>query len=188
MSRPEASPAPRPELSRPLGLEELRRRGSCRRRIEASAEECATVAARLDLPRLDRLEGELEATWPSPKRPIRVEGRIRAEGAQACVVTLEPVAFALDEAVELRFLAHRSQRGTPAGEPLEIDPLGEDPPELVEGETLDLGECLVTELALDLDPYPRRPGARVPGGEEDEAGADTNPFLTLVRERDPDPS
>ena len=41
---------------------------------------------------------------------IRVEGRVTAEIVQACVVSLEPVAQTIDEAVDVRLVEAGSRR------------------------------------------------------------------------------
>ena len=47
--------------------------------------------------------------------------------------------------------------GDPAGE-VTIDPDAEDPPDLLDGEEVDVGAYLVEHLALEVDPFPRKPG------------------------------
>ncbi|HIP78899.1 MAG TPA: hypothetical protein EYH07_10605 [Kiloniellaceae bacterium] len=61
-----------------------------------------------------------------------------------------------------------------------VEPEGEDPPEPLPPEGIDLGELVVQELAVSLDPYPRAEGAVVPPGyeAEDEGPAD-HPFAAL---------
>ena len=59
----------------------------------------------------------------------------------------------------------------------DIDPESED--EIVyDGSTIDLGEAATEQLALGLDPYPRKPGATL----DDEADApSSSPFAVLRR-------
>ena len=63
-----------------------------------------------------------------------------------------------DGMVEDRFTVHFVPSGTEDEEP---DP---DAPDQVpfEGSAIDLGDAAVEQLALALDPYPRRPGAVLP--------------------------
>ena len=46
------------------------------------------------------------------------------------------------------------------------------------GGSIDLGEAAAEQLALALDPYPRRPGAVL---AETTAAADRSPFAALAR-------
>lgn len=149
--------------------------------LSATLEECLALADRFDLAALDRLEGELRLERVAGSL-LHVSGRVRAELAQRCVVTLEPVPAAVDAGFERLF-----SRDVPAeaqGE-VEIDALAEEP-EPLPASALDLGEILAEELALALDPYPRAPGADRRLAELDAAGegAATGPFGTLTMLRD----
>jgi uncharacterized metal-binding protein YceD (DUF177 family) len=117
--------------------------------IEAKPVERAGIAARFDLRALDRLTAEL--TVVRDAGGIRVTGRFAAAGEQACVVSAEPVAFALDEAVDLRFseAVAEGDEIELGGSDLDIVPL--------DGDHLDLGEAVAQSLGLALDPYPRAP-------------------------------
>lgn len=118
------------------------------RRLEANPAERAALAGRFDLLALDALTADLVVVRDAAG--IRVGGRIAAAGSQACVVSAEPVAFALDEPVDLRF----SDAAVPAGDEIELG--GTDLDTLpLEGDDLDLGEAVAQSLGLALDLYPR---------------------------------
>jgi len=144
------TPVALPELSRIVRLHEI---GTIARRetVAATPAERVALAGRFDLLALDRLTAEL--TVIRDPGGIQVTGRLTAAGAQACVVSAEPVAFDLDESVDLRF----SDAAAPdadlelVGSDLDILPL--------EGDALDLGEAVAQSLGLALDPYPRAPEA-----------------------------
>jgi uncharacterized metal-binding protein YceD (DUF177 family) len=52
----------------------------------------------------------------------------------------------------------------------------DDPPDVLEGDALDLGAYVVEHLTLEIDPFPRKPGAAfVPPEPEPEA----SPFAVL---------
>lgn len=122
--------------------------------LEANAGECRALAERFDLARLDSLEGEVRLERMAGDL-LHVSGRLRAQLAQRCVVTLEPVE-ALVEAEFDRLFSRDVPEETE--EEVEIDPEAELPEPLPEG-GLDLGEILAEELSLALDPYPRSPEA-----------------------------
>lgn len=117
--------------------------------LEAKPAERAGVATRFDLLTLDRLTADL--TVVRDAGGIRVTGRFAAAGEQACVVSGEPVEFALDEPVDLRF-----SEAVPEGEEIELGGSDLDVVPL-DGDHLDLGEAVTQSLGLALDPYPRAP-------------------------------
>lgn len=147
--------------------------------LEASPEERAAVARRLGLLSLDRLTAELTVKNVGG-RLFRVEGVWDAAVRQACVVTLEPVPARLGGRLEASFTADRGGAGS--GEVV-VDPNApdaDDPAEAVPAEGLDLGELVVQELAVSLDPYPRAPGAEVPAEYSPPEGEDGGgPFARL---------
>jgi hypothetical protein len=146
--------------------------------LEASPDERARVARRLGILAVDRLAAALVVKNLGAGQ-FRVEGPWEAEVQQACVVTLEPVADSLSGRLEAAFEARDGSAGR-AGSEVEIDPEGADPAEILPEAGIDLGELVVQELAVALDPYPRVAGAEVPAAykppEEDE---DKGPFAAL---------
>jgi uncharacterized metal-binding protein YceD (DUF177 family) len=144
--------------------------------LVASPEERAAVARRLGILAVDRLAAEVTVKNLGAGQ-FRVEGTWQAEVQQACVVTLEPVADSLSGRLEASFEA-REARG--AGSEVVVDPEAADPAESLPAEGLDLGELVVQELAVALDPYPRAPGAEVPAEyRPPERDEDKGPFAAL---------
>lgn len=110
---------------------------------------------------------------------VHVDGRLVAEVVQECVVSLEPVRQRIDETVELRFVI-ASKGGKSGPDPVDIEPTGNDPPELLSGPILDLGPVLLEHFVLALDPYPRAPGAEAPSDPAGEGPEDSaSPFAVL---------
>jgi hypothetical protein len=144
--------------------------------LEASPAERAAVARRLGILGVDRLAAELTVKNLGG-RLYRVEGAWEAAVQQACVVTLEPVPAELSGRLQASYEA--GGRGGGSGEVV-VDPDAEDPAEVLPAEGLDLGELVVQELAVALDPYPRAPGAEVPPEYRPPEGEDANgPFARL---------
>jgi len=160
-----------PEFSRTLPWAAIGQEGR-RQSLRASPEECAALAERFGIPAVEAFSAELELRLEG-NNAIRVRGRLSARVVQSCVVTLEPVAQSVEEAVDLRFLA--------AGEEPGDDPEGPD--EIpTERNVLELGEALAEQLSLALDPYPRAPGAALPAEvrkDEEEGPPRRNPFAVL---------
>lgn len=184
----------RPEFSRPLRADRIGFDRGVTERLVATPAERAALARRFGIESVDRLEAEITLRRELGGR-ISARGTLSAEVVQACVVTLEPVAQRVEEAVDLRFV--------PATETAAPHAVGEeeapDAPDLVPMEpdgSLDLGEALAQQLALALDPYPRAEGATLPpaldaAGEEPVARragrsgdqAAPHPFAALERLR-----
>ncbi len=158
-------------------------------RVEASEEELAALADVFGVPAVKRLVADLLV------RPFRgvgaaVEGTVEGVVVQDCVVTLEPVEQAVSEAISVRLMP-AGEGGlaawAAAGGEVEVDPLGEDPPEPFEGGRIDLGAIAAEHFALGIDPYPRRPGVAFdpeaagvgPDTDEDGNGAPGSPFAAL---------
>ena len=149
-------------------------RGALVRRIAPGPQARAQIGRQLGLDALDRLEGEVEAMpWLDG---ARLKGRFEAEVRQTCGVTLEPLQSTLEGSFEVKLLPAGSPNAPEEPEEAVLDPEAEDPPDLVEGESIDLGAILVEQLALEVDPFPRKPGAVFdPGPEERPA----SPFAVL---------
>lgn len=139
-----------PEFSRPFAPDSVPQ-GGISVSLTATPAECRALAERFDLERLDRLEGELRLELAGNGDLLRVVGRVRADLAQRCVVTLEPVGTMVD--AEFERLFSRDMPVEVAGE-VEVDAEA-DLPEPWPKDALDLGEMLAEELSLALEPYPR---------------------------------
>jgi uncharacterized metal-binding protein YceD (DUF177 family) len=91
---------------------------------------------------------------------IVVEGRLRGKILQACVLTLDPVTQELDDAFRLVFKKDLADERDPeSGEA--VLSAHADSPEPLSGNLLDVGEIVAEQLSLAVDPYPRRPGAKL---------------------------
>ncbi len=144
--------------------------------LVADAEELAAVAARLDLPSLERLEAH--AVLRRDGESIQASGRVKASLEQRCVATGDPLPVRVDEAFDLRFVPELNTAG--GDEEFE---LGADDLDTLfhDGQAIDLGAAIADSLALGLDPYPHSPDAadalRQAGViSEEEAG----PFAALA--------
>lgn len=126
-------------------------------RFDADEAERREIAERLGLLSLEAMTAELVAA-PWRREGASLRGRLRATVLQESVVSLEPVRQTIDEPVDLTFVPESSQSAVPArgeaGE-IEIDPEGEDPPDTLDGDAIDVAGALSEMLALAIDPYPR---------------------------------
>jgi hypothetical protein len=155
----EAAPAT-PELHRPVRLEHIG--AGVVVEVKANPDERAALAARLGLVSVDSLHCTFDlARMIGGCVPAR--GMLRAVVVQACVVSLEPFEATVAEDFEVRFVPE----GTESDE-VDLEAVDELP---YSGSVLDLGEAAAEQLALALDPFPRKPGAELPEGADDEGGA-----------------
>lgn len=116
---------------------------------------------------------------------FRVSGRYEAALAQPCVVTLKPVPIEVSEEFDMLF----GIGGETPDESVAVTmvPADEEPPEPIVGGQIDIGEAVVQQLAVSLDPYPRCPDAALPGEltdapeEDGEKGRGPGPFEVLAK-------
>lgn len=174
------SDAQQAEFSRPFNLSGL---GRATRPVslQARPEECRALAQRLGLEAVEALSAEINLLREGTELVV-AEGALTAQVIQRCVVTDEPFEARVEAAFQRRYLQGRAA----AGEAVDIDPEAEDPPEPLGSDDLDLGEVVAEELALALDPYPRKPGVppldyslggEAPAAEEEEK---IKPFAALA--------
>ena len=172
---------PAPEFSRAVPVESLED-GETVIDIEADADERAALTRRFGLLALDSLTAKVGLT-PVDGGLVRVHGALAAEITQACVVTLEPVTSRVEASFECLYGADTPEE---AGG-LITDADTEESPESLAHGAIDVGEAVAEQLALELDPFPRSPGAAFDGlssasesvGNDDTG--DAGPFAVLAR-------
>lgn len=167
------------EFSRPVRIDTL---GEATRRLNVEAGEVERIglARRFGLIALDRLTADLALTRKGAE--IAMEGTLSARITQACVATGAPLAAGIEAPFDLVF--------RPQPSPAErVDEVELDAAELdmifYDEAAIDVGEAVAETLLLNLDPYPRAPGAEQALKEagvksEGEAG----PFGALAGLRD----
>jgi uncharacterized metal-binding protein YceD (DUF177 family) len=145
--------------------------------LTADSAERASIAGRLDLQSLDRLDAHVVLSADGDV--IRAKGRVVAALTQSCVVTGDPVDATVDEPFELIFMPEPTERAPE--EEVELAP-GELDVVFHDGAMIDLGGAIADSLALCIDPYPRSAGA---DAALKEAGViseeDAGPFAALAQ-------
>ena len=165
------------EFSRPMGLDDIEKNG-LQREIVAEAQECAALAQRFGILGLKDLRATLDIRKLNDGEAVNVTGHLTAKVTQKCTISLDP--FEADMSVQLDQVFVRA--GAPVTEADE-DPDEEDAyDEEIEGNAIDLGEMVAQCLALELDPYPRKPGIEyVPEAEELQDSGAESPFAALAQ-------
>ena len=141
--------------------------------LEPDASTRARIVRALDLASLDAFTAEMELV-PSPGG-WRLSGRIRASLAQTCGITLEPLPIEIDAPFALTLAESVEEDSEEI-----IITLDDESPDLIENGQIDLGQYAVEQLALRLDPFPRKPGAEFVQPPEP---AEISPFAVLKQLR-----
>ena len=123
--------------------------------IKATKEELGRLAERFNLVSLDRLSAEITLTPERGGKWIRLKGSISAVITQNCVVSLEPFESIIEDTLE-RVFDTTLMDGRKTEEDFEFD--GEDPPDPAAEGIINVGEVVAEQLALEIDPFPRKPG------------------------------
>ena len=175
---------PLPEWHRPLPVLRLSA-GAHSEAITAERAECAALAARMGLPAIKSIRCAF-TLHPRANGCFLAEGHLQARIIQTCVVSLDDFAASINERFRVVFV--------PAGQESETDDPESDDEVPYTGTVIDLGEAAAEQLALALDPYPRKPNAAIADsapqaatgaatGDEADAGAKISPFAALARLR-----
>jgi hypothetical protein len=152
------------------------------RHLEPGIADRKAIAADLGLEGVRALEADVRLSgW---RDGLRIDARWRGTITQICGVSLDP----FDSPVSGAFIVDVVPAGSPHAPQevaieLDIDPEADDPPDVVEADRVDVSAYLVEHLALEIDPFPRKPGAVFePPAEPPEA----SPFAVLraIRPRD----
>jgi uncharacterized metal-binding protein YceD (DUF177 family) len=144
-----------PELHRPVRVSRIGSDGM-EVRVQADATELAALAARMGLPAVPALRSRFALTRRGDG-VVEAVGRLEAKVVQTCVVSLEDFESPIAEDFVVHFVPAGTESDDP--DPESVDEIPYD------GDTIDLGEATAEQLALSLDPYPRRPDAMLPDAE-----------------------
>ena len=157
---------PMPELSRRFAIDRMGE--ASRITVDASPTERDAIARRLGIEAVHSLTCRYSLRrWEGAT--VQAEGSLRARVTQICVVSSDP----FDTDIAEDFNVHFVPEGTESEE-IDLDAPDEIP---YAGASIDLGEASTEQLALALDPFPKKPGAEIPA----EAQEDTEtPFAALA--------
>jgi hypothetical protein len=149
--------------------------GPVRRVLVAPEAARKRIAREFNLDDLASLEAEVEvAPWLDG---AEVRARWRAALLQTCGVTLEPLPSEPEGEFHVRVLPAGSPNAPeePVGE-IAVDLEDEDPPDVLEADSIDLAAYVVEHLGLEIDPFPRKPGAVFTPPEQTD---EPSPFAVL---------
>ncbi len=150
-------------------------RGQVVRVLDADEAARKRIARALGIDQLDQLEARVTLTpWLDG---AELDGRWCASIEQTCGVSLDRFASEMEGAFLLRVLPAGSPNAPrEAAAEIAVDPDAEDPADVLEGEVVNVAAYVVEHLAMEIDPFPRKPGAawQAPPPEEPQS-----PFAVL---------
>jgi len=158
-------------------------RGPMQIRLEPDAAQRGAIAEALGLESLPALTAELTLRpWMDG---VEITGRFEAIVEQVCAVSLDNFEHPLAGEIEVRAVSAGSpQAPEPATGEVEFDPEAPDPPDVLAGDAIDLAAYVVEHLALEIDPFARKPGVEFEYTPPDE---EESPFAVLKKLQDPKP-
>lgn len=152
-------------------------RGDIDLHFELDSAARAQIAKTLGLVSIESLEADVFLrSWMDG---AEISGLIRARVVQTCSVSADE----FEEPIESRFSVHvipadSSSAPQDEGGELGLDPEGDDPPDILESDAIDVSGYVIEHLALELDPFPRKPGAVFVAPPEP---VELSPFAALKR-------
>ena len=150
---------------------------------QATPAELQALALALLIPSVEAVAAKYRLV-PATGGRLRLQGTVRAQVTQECVVTLEPVPGTVVVDLDVVYCSEAGAATT--GEDGLIGDLDAPDEEPIENGTVDIGRVVFEEIASGLDPYPRREGANFDWTDETAARAATHPFAALARLKKPD--
>jgi len=180
------------ELPQETSLKDLEH-GARTFEIEATASQRAAIADRFSLHALTSLTGTITLEIPAHRHPMFDETIVISEGVlkaiyeQICVVSLEPFEISLETSFGGVFANH-----DPAENLAEDDDEGRaDLPDVlgpINDGVIPIGEAFVEQFALEIDPFPRKPGVEFDGLTLGSTSSDDtepkSPFAVLAKLKD----
>lgn len=155
------------------------------------------IANLLGIVEVKSLNAKLKLTRVRGGMVIRIDGTIKADIVQECVVTLEPIESHIEESFQawytdpdqaISFNKARQQREMQKqhGE-VPILEESDDPEPIIDG-VIDVGDVVTQFLSLSIDPYAHKEGVRYEVGDDEERPETSpirkNPFEKLKEWKD----
>jgi hypothetical protein len=117
----------------------------------------AEIASTLNVVSLPILTAGIElAPWMDG---VEIRGRWTGRVVQTCGLSLEEFETLIAGAFTVQVLPPGSPNSPQESSEVVLDPDAADPPDVLESQTIDLSGYMIEHVALELDPFPRKPGA-----------------------------
>lgn len=139
----------------------------------------AAIARRLELKGLKSLRARVRLRpWLDG---AEMSGRFEAIVEQVSGISLEEFDQEVSGEIEVRLVPTGSPHAPDPEAEIELDPESPDPPDVLEDDRIDVAAYVVEHLALEIDPFPRKPGETF---EYAQPSDDDSPFAVLKRLKD----
>jgi hypothetical protein len=148
--------------------------------LRASEAECAALAQAGGLAAILDFEANFDVRKQSRTR-FKVVGRLRARVTQTCIVTLEPFETLIHADIDVDFAPPGGAAGLATKPAAFLG--GEEPPDPIIDGKIDLGALAAEFLILNLDDYPRKPGATFEGAELGGDSPEVRSPFAVLRQR-----
>lgn len=149
--------------------------------LEPDAATRGKIAKMLNLVELKSLSAHVEVSEYFDGAELN--GRWKGAVVQTCGITLEDFETPLSGDFQIHVVPEGSHLIIEPENDVEVDLGQPDPPDILEDDKIDVAHYVVEHLALEVDPFPRKPGAvyepRAPENPE-------SPFAVLKRRAAPD--
>ena len=188
----------KPEFSRIVEISAIDE-GGLSMAVEADAAERGRLARRFGLVDVGGLAAAIRLAPEEGGRLVRLAGTLTADVTQTCVVTLGSLPNHVEATLDRVYATVPTARAEESATAEEnFDPDAGDVPDPVVDGRIDVGEAVAEELALSLDPFPRKPGitfqdhaareglpgVAAEGGKDRNSGHGGGPFAALAKLRD----
>jgi len=143
--------------------------------LEADSDARRAIAKNFGLEALRSLTAQIAASpWFDG---VELSGEFQARVEQICGVTLDPFEQTLQGSITVRVVPQGSPHAPTIDDlAAELDPEAPDAPDVLDGDSIDVSGYVVEHLALELDPFPRKPGATF---QYDAPSEEISPFAVL---------
>ena len=179
------------EFSRPVKVEHIDRKGT-KENIEATSEELAILAGRLNVSTVKNLTAKINVEALSDRMTYYVNGTVQGEVEQESVISGDLVASTITADIEAWSVNHahvasfekEQKKRDEVSEEEEYEIKDEkDDPEVIKEGVIDIGEVAVQFFALNIEDYPKTDAEKNKSGdyiEVDPEEAKPNPFAKLA--------
>ena len=135
-----------------------------------------SIATLLDLPAMHRLEATLTLKPWLDGGELR--GKWSASVTYLCGISLDEFEKSLEGAFTVKMVVAGSPNAPTEESELAAEPDAPDPPDVLESDVVDLAAYVVEHLALEVDPFPRKPGVQFEAPLEPD---EPSPFAALAQ-------
>ena len=149
--------------------------------FEADGPELEALKRYAEVEAVTSFKSQLKIT-PLSAGKFKVKGSLQVEAVQASVVDLSAVPASIDEDFNVEFWP-QELAGNKGEKAVSFE---EQPPELIVGGRIPIGEFLCELFSVSLDPYPRNADDRF-SWDSGEKESHTTPFGELMRLRQKKP-